>query len=257
MTAFRSRWDEWAPKVPIPRSDKSDKSPFGTFGTSSPRPISGKNHHLDPKRDTSPSIEVSQKAPTSLSAKSDRSPFGTFGTSSPRHISGEIDPSDPKTGVSPSIDGSRKAPTPRSDKSDKSLPRAPKPTTDEADASLLRRAQLAVVPDLSDPEDIQTWLIERAAMREDSGTGRVDADKLAFDELLWLWHAANPPEHTPGQCAACGTTFEPPVMALPDGATVCDKPEHECLITYGNGRRMEAVTALDVIGIAQPAWWSL
>ncbi len=37
--------------------------------------------------------------------------------------------------------------------------------------SLIRTAHLAVVPDLSDPEDIQTWLIERAAMREvGSGT---------------------------------------------------------------------------------------
>ncbi len=29
-------------------------------------------------------------------------------------------------------------------------------------------------------------------MREDSGIVRVDADKLVFDELLWIWHAANP-----------------------------------------------------------------
>ncbi len=56
---------------------------------------------------------------------------------------------------------------------------------------LLRRAHLAVAPDLSDPEDIQAWLIERAAMREvGSGTMRVDADRLVFDELLWIWHAA-------------------------------------------------------------------
>ena len=33
-------------------------------------------------------------------------------------------------------------------------------------------------------------------------------------------------------------------MALPDGAQVCDKPNHGCLISYGNGRRMEAVNAL-------------
>ena len=59
-------------------------------------------------------------------------------------------------------------------------------------------------------------------MREDSGIDRVDADKAAFDELLWLWCAANPINHAPGQCAACGTAFEPPVMSLPDGAQVCD-----------------------------------
>ena len=124
-------------------------------------------------------------------------------------------------------------------------------------ADLLRRARLAVVPDLSDPEDIQVWLHERAAMREDSGTPRMDADKAAFDELLWLWCAANPVEHAPGRCAACGVAFEPPVMALPDGAMVCDRPDSPCLISYGNGRRMEAVKALEDMGVAQPAWWAL
>ena len=123
--------------------------------------------------------------------------------------------------------------------------------------SLIRRAHLAVVPDLTDPQDLQVWLHERAAMREDSGTPRDDADKAAFDELLWIWHAANPVEHAPGKCAACGTTFEPPVMSLPDGAQVCDRLDHGCLIAYGSGRRMEAVKALEGMGIAQPAWWAL
>ena len=123
---------------------------------------------------------------------------------------------------------------------------------------LLRRAHLAVVPSLSDPEDIRAWLIERAAMREvGSGTTRVDADKLVFDELLWIWHAANPATLAPGQCAACGTAFESPIMALPDGAQVCDKPDHACLITYGNSRRMEAVKVLKSMGIEPPAWWEL
>ena len=103
----------------------------------------------------------------------------------------------------------------------------------------------------------QAWLIERAAMREDSGTTRVDANKLAFDELLWLWHAANPVEHTPGRCAACGTAFEPPVMSLPDGAQVCDGPDHDCLIAYGSDRRIDAVKALKSLGIVPPAWWEL
>ncbi len=123
--------------------------------------------------------------------------------------------------------------------------------------SLIRRARLAVVPDMSDPEDIRVWLHERAATREDSGALRVEADKAAFDELLWIWHAANPIEHDPGRCAACGTAVEPPVMALPDGAQVCDRPGHACLITYGNGRRSAAVNALQSLGIMPPAWWSL
>ena len=123
---------------------------------------------------------------------------------------------------------------------------------------LLRRAHLAVVPDLSDPEDIQAWLIERAAVREvGSGTTRVDADKLVFDELLWLWHAANPAALAPGRCAACGTAFVPPVMSLPDGAQVCNRPDYVCQIAYGNGRRTEAVKALGGMGIVPPAWWEL
>ncbi len=122
---------------------------------------------------------------------------------------------------------------------------------------LLRRARLAVVPNLGDPEDIRAWLHERAAMREDSGAERVVADNAAFDELLWIWHAANPVEHAPGQCAACGTTLGPPVMALPDGATVCDRPDHGCLIAHGNGRRMAAVNALADMGIEPPDWWGL
>ena len=116
---------------------------------------------------------------------------------------------------------------------------------------------LAVVPDLCDPEDIRAWLDERAAMRENSGTSRADADKLAFDQLLWLWCVANPVEPAPGQCAACGTAFEPPVMSLPDGAQVCDQPDHACLIAYGNGCRAKAVNALWSLGIVPPAWWEL
>ncbi len=46
-------------------------------------------------------------------------------------------------------------------------------------------------------------------------------------------------------------------MALPDGAQVCDKADNGCLIAYGNGRRMEAVTALRDVGIVPPQWWEL
>ncbi len=207
MTAFRSRWDDWAPKEPISRTDKTDKSPSVSFVSSPTRPFTGENDYSDPETGTSSSLKGSQKAPLSLT-----------------------------------------------DKTDKSLPQALKLTTD---GSLLRRARLAVVPDLSDPEDIRAWLTERAAMREGSGIVRVDADKAVFDELLWLWCAANLVEHAPGKCAGCGTAFEPPVMALPDGAQVCDTADHGCLIAYGNGRRMVAVNALRDMGIMPPAWWEL
>ncbi len=210
MTAFRSRWDDWTPKVPTPRTDKTDRRAFVSSVSSSPRPFPNEIGHTGPEIGVSPSNEGSQKAPTSLT-----------------------------------------------DKTDKSIPQGFKLTTDTADRSLLHRAHLAVVPDLSDPEDIQTWFYERGGMREDSGAERVDADRAAFNELLWIWHAANPIELAPGQCAACGTTFVPPVMSLPDGATVCDRPDHGCLIGYGNGRRTAAVNALHTLGIGPPAWWKL
>ncbi len=44
---------------------------------------------------------------------------------------------------------------------------------------------------------------------------------------------------------------------MPDGATVCDKGDHGCLISYGNGRRMEAVKALGAMGNKPPQWWEL
>ncbi len=44
---------------------------------------------------------------------------------------------------------------------------------------------------------------------------------------------------------------------MPDGAQVCDKPDHACLIAYGNGRRMEAVRALGDTGIKPPRGWEL
>ncbi len=226
MTAFRSRWDDWVPKESTPRTDKTDKSPSVSF-------VSGTTGRFD---------ETEGASVSSVS-------------SSPRPFADDFDPSDPETGDSPSIEGSQKTPTSRTDKTDRSLPQAFKLTPD---GSLLRRAHLAVVPDLSDPEDIRVWLDERAAMREvGSSTTRVDADKLAFDELLWIWHAANPVTLDPGQCAACGIAFEPPVMSLPDGAQVCDQPDHGCLIAYGNGRRMEAAKALEGIAIAPPMWWEL
>ncbi len=198
--------------------------------------------------------EWEPKEPTPRTDKTDRRAFVSSVSASSRPFTGEIDHSDPKWGVSPSMKGAQKAPLPLTDKTDKSLSQALKLTPD---GSLLRRAHLAVVPDLADPENIQAWLIERAAMREDSGIVRVDADKLVFDELLWIWHAANPVETAPGECAACGTAFEPPAMSLPDGAQVCDRPDHGCLIAYGNGRRTAAVDALAGMGIRPPRWWEL
>ncbi len=201
--------------------------------------------------------EWEPKEPTPHTDKTDRRAFVSSVSSSPRPFPGEIDHSDPERDASPSLKGGQKAPLPRTDKTDKSLSQALKLTTDGADRSLLCRASLAVVPDLTDPEDIRAWLHERGGMREDSGATRVDADKAAFDELLWLWCAANPLDHAPGKCAACTAPLMPPIMALPDGATVCDRPGPACLIAYGNGRRMEAVGALKGLGIEPPQWWEL
>ncbi len=43
----------------------------------------------------------------------------------------------------------------------------------------------------------------------------------------------------------------------PDGALVSDRPDHACLIAYGNGRRMAAAAARKERGIKPPMWWEL
>ncbi len=201
--------------------------------------------------------EWEPKEPTPHTDKTDRRAFVSSVSSSTRPFTGEIDHSDPERDNSPSMKESQKAPLSLTDKTDRSLSQALKLTPDKADRSLLRRAHLVVVPDLSDPEDIQAWLIERAGARKGSGTSRTDADKLAFDQLLWLWCAANPTAHALGRCAACAVSLDAAIMILPDGAQVCDQPDHACLIAYGNGRRTESVGALKFLGIEPPAWWGL
>jgi hypothetical protein len=46
-------------------------------------------------------------------------------------------------------------------------------------------------------------------------------------------------------------------MSLLEGIQVCDSPDHGCLISYGNGRRMAAVNALAGMRIEPPVWWEL
>ncbi len=46
-------------------------------------------------------------------------------------------------------------------------------------------------------------------------------------------------------------------MSLSNDQVVESKPDHGCLIAYGNGRRMEAVNALGSLGIKPPVWWEL
>ena len=46
MTAFRSRWDEWAPKEPTSRTDKTDKSPSVSFVSSTEEGLGQENEHV-------------------------------------------------------------------------------------------------------------------------------------------------------------------------------------------------------------------
>ncbi len=61
MTAFRSRWDEWAPKVPTPRTDKTDKRASVSFVSASPR-------HIPPLEGEG----ASQKSPNAHTDKTDK-----------------------------------------------------------------------------------------------------------------------------------------------------------------------------------------
>ena len=68
--------------------------------------------------------------------------------------------------------------------------------------------------------------------------------------ILAIWSPAPPSIY-------CAIDDPEIVDLMPDGATVCDQPDHGCLIFYGNGRRMAAANALEGIGIAPPRWWEL
>ena len=84
-----------------------------------------------------------------------------------------------------------------------------------------------------------------------------ESDCLAFDRLLWIWCEGNSQEHPHGLCAACGKPFDPEPLDLPDGARVCFRDDHGCLIAYGNGRRRQAVEALAELGVHPPESWEL
>jgi hypothetical protein len=89
------------------------------------------------------------------------------------------------------------------------------------------------------------------------GVPEQEADKLAYDRLLWLWAAGNPREHRRGLCAGCGRPPSPEPFDLPDGAKVCFRTDHDCLINYGNARRRQAADALAELGVYAPETWEL
>ena len=100
----------------------------------------------------------------------------------------------------------------------------------------------------TDSVDWAEWIEERAAILEFDGyRSPREALKSAYNEALEAWcsqHWEAPPADS---CAACGAPN--PGFACGDGAAVCQRPDHACLIGYGTRRKQAAIERLRQVGI--------
>jgi hypothetical protein len=105
-----------------------------------------------------------------------------------------------------------------------------------------------------DAADWQAYFDERAAIREfDGQRPRVEAERLAWGELLVEWHKAHGAPPPSSRCAGCGKPIGgSPAMTLADAARVHDVASYECLLKYGRRWRAAAAKALTSMGLEPP-----
>jgi len=92
---------------------------------------------------------------------------------------------------------------------------------------------------------------ERAAIRQyDGGYGRVEAERLAWEELQHYRHRLCGARISPEFCAGCLQPIDPArALALDDGCVV----HLSCVARYGRAWRKAAGTALAALGLEPPA----
>jgi hypothetical protein len=105
--------------------------------------------------------------------------------------------------------------------------------------------------------DATAWLklySERADHHEvGSKRPRVEAERLAYGDLLSRWHMAHGRRWPAWQCAGCGAPIgRLSALALPDDARVHFDHQLDCLTGYGKRWRGAAIAALCVFGIKTP-----
>ena len=102
---------------------------------------------------------------------------------------------------------------------------------------------------------------ERAAHRQyDGGYPRIEAEQLAFGEVILEWHRRHgaPPDHH--RCAGCSDALSGEVaLILADGAHVHFGGIHgvKCIVSYGAKWRGAAVAALRELGLDPPDGFEL
>jgi len=105
-----------------------------------------------------------------------------------------------------------------------------------------------------DSEDWAEWIEERAAILEFDGyRSPQEALVSAYCQALEAWCAQHWEVPSADSCAACGASN--PGFACGDGAAVCRRQDHACLIKYGTRRKRTAVEWLRQAGIESPDGW--
>jgi hypothetical protein len=87
---------------------------------------------------------------------------------------------------------------------------------------------------------------------------KVEAERLAYGELLDEWRKLHGRRWPAWQCAGCDEPIGgPSALVLADEYRVHFDEERECLIRFGRRWRSEAAAALEAIGLDPPAGFEL
>jgi hypothetical protein len=117
-------------------------------------------------------------------------------------------------------------------------------------------ATLSEHPAATEAEYWRDFFDERAAHREfDGGHSRVEAEELAFGEMLLEWHHRHGARPDPKRCAGCGDDMSSEGgLVLSDGARVHFDAVRgvDCIIGYGEKWRGAAVAAVRDLGFDPP-----
>ena len=80
---------------------------------------------------------------------------------------------------------------------------------------------------------------------------------MAYGEAVEAWLAQFYKPPTVAACAGCGKPLDGAVLQVGNGARVCDRSDHSCLIRYGTARKQHGVQGLRALGIEPPRGWTL
>jgi hypothetical protein len=128
--------------------------------------------------------------------------------------------------------------------------------------SLESASQNAARSEVGDNFDTKSWrrhfTIRTIAWGLSSSWTKVEAERLAYGELLNEWRKLRGRRWPPWQCAGCdGPIGGLSALVLADESRIHFDEERECLIRFGRRWRSEAVAALQAIGLDPPAGFEL